>query len=459
MKTENKIILTLYISMVFIIFALNLPLPQDDLMRDIVAGSYGYNYSNLYVYAPGLTNYNQYILFDIILHHLSLLTTRTITAHLTQLFCMIFFISPCIIILRRILKDSDDRYLFITILMMMILNNFTSLRYILSRPEMIFSCWVLWGLVLRNSKVGRVFWFGVGGLLIPFYWLSFFYVPIVYFVFQNKTSKIIFTLLYLIMIAVFWQYYSNFQWFHSILGLSHLIQNRLAVVGENKTILIIALSPITSMALIFYVYLHRKLLNHLITNFSENYSDYFMHIKSLITFREIYALIFTNSELQIITLLLIYFVSMNMIRYSAIISALFVFIVAYTLNNHNFKVHQLFRYAVLCCAIYLPMSIDCYKLIPQFTLPADSIVLGTSQSNYYVPFYSPNLKIAPTMEIGANLKDIQIMMQSIDVNGTISCNMLKKYHFQYLVERNLTHIPDCLKIYQIQKGWRCWSIN
>lgn len=36
MKAENYGILVLYVAMVFIIFGLNLPLPQDDLMRDII---------------------------------------------------------------------------------------------------------------------------------------------------------------------------------------------------------------------------------------------------------------------------------------------------------------------------------------------------------------------------------------------------------------------------------------
>ena len=147
-----------------------------------------------------------------------------------------------------------------------------------------------------------------------------------------------------------------------------------------------------------------------------------------------------------------------MIRYAAIISALFVFILAIEINRHDIKIPQLLRYAVLCLAIYLPMAVDNYRMIPKFTLPVNSIVLGTSQSNYYVPFYSPNIKIAPAMEIGANVQDIQIMMKSIDIDGSVSCTLLKKYHFDYLVERNLTQIPSCLKIYQIQKGWRAWRV-
>lgn len=457
MKAENYGILVLYVAMVFIIFGLNLPLPQDDLMRDIVAGSYNYDYANLYVYAPLMAKYNQYILFDMILHHLSLLTNRVITAHIIQLICMLFFITPCLIILNKLIKPSVDKPLWIAILLMLLLNNFTTLRFVLGRPEMFFSCWVLWGIVTKDTYIAKACWFLIGLVLIPFYWLAFFYVPAVFFAFNHRSTKLSFTILYIVLTAVFWQWYSHGQWLASVLDLKKMYLNRLAVVGENKTILIVLLSPITSMGFIFYVYLHRDKLNQLLKElkcFRMNH----ISVDLQNNLRTVFNWIFSNSLTTVFTLLLVFFCSINMIRYAAIISALFVFILAIEINRHDIKIPQLLRYAVLCLAIYLPMAVDNYRMIPKFTLPVNSIVLGTSQSNYYVPFYSPNIKIAPAMEIGANVQDIQIMMKSIDIDGSVSCTLLKKYHFDYLVERNLTQIPSCLKIYQIQKGWRAWRV-
>ncbi len=457
MKAENYGILVLYVSMIFAIFGLNLPLPQDDLMRDIVAGSYGYNYSNLYIYAPLMAKYNQYIFFDIVLHHLSLITSRVVAAHLTQLICMIFFITPCILILNRLIKPSIDKPLWITILLMLLLNNFTTLRFVLGRPEMIFSCWVLWGIVAKNSSIAKVCWFIVGLILIPTYWLAVFYVPAVFFTFNKKYTKLAFTVVYIVINFIFWQYYSHWQWFNSISDLHKMFLNRLAVVGENKTIFIMLLSPVTSMGVLYYVYLRLDKFNIILgKSKSLKIDTVFTALRK--SFSTILSYVFSNSLNSIFILLLVFFCSFNMIRYSAIVSAFFVFILALELNRHNIKISQLLRYTLLCLAIYLPMSVNSYLMIPKFILPVNSTVLGTSQSNYYVPFYSPNIKIAPAMEVGANTQDIQLMMKSIDVDGSVSCAMLKKYHFEYLVERNLTKIPNCLEIYQIQKGWRAWKI-
>lgn len=470
MKAENYGILTLYVCMVFIIFGLNLPLPQDDLMRDIVAGAYNYDYSKLYIYAPLMAKYNQYILFDMILHHLSLLTSRVATAHLIQLACMLFFIAPCLIILNKLIKPSIDKPLWTTILLMILLNNFTTLRFVLGRPEMIFSCWVLWGIVAKNSNIAKICWLLIGIVLIPCYWLAFFYVPAVFIVFNYKSTKIGFTVLYVVITVIFWQWYSHEQWLRSILDLHKMYLNRLAVVGENKTILIMLLSPVTSMGFLYYVCLRWDKLSHSLNKIQDltKVQEIKVYCASITTINVRYIIskiqviltwLFSNSLTPIFTILLVFFCSFNMIRYSALISALFVFILAIELNRHEIKIPQLLRYAVLCLAIYLPMSVDSYLMIPKFSLPANSVVLGTSQSNYYVPFYSPNIKIAPAMEIGANTHDIQLMMKTIDVDGSISCAMLKKYHFEYLVERNLTKIPDCLEIYQIQKSWRAWHIK
>ena len=147
-----------------------------------------------------------------------------------------------------------------------------------------------------------------------------------------------------------------------------------------------------------------------------------------------------------------------MIRYAAILSALFVIIISYSIAKVRLRISPIHKYIVLCLCIYLPLGVENYKLIPKFVLPKNSIVLGTSQSNYYVPFYSPNLKIAPAMEIGANEQGVQQIMKSIEVEGSVSCTELKKYHFEFLVERSLTTISPCLQIYQIQKGWRAWKV-
>ena len=457
-KDDTFWLLVLYLVMVFLVFFLNLPLPQDDLLRDIVAGDYGYNYANLYIHAPLMAKYNQYILFDIILHWLNVIGSRMITAHLVQFICMIGFVIPVLMIVLKILDTHKHKYILTTLLMMLLFNNFAMLRLILARPEMIFTCWVLWGLAFKSRAQVKVLWFALGLLLIPCYWLSFFYIPAVFAIFNRPKAKILLSLSYLVISVCFWQSYSHGLWLSSVLDLPALNHNRLATIGENKTILIMLLSPVTSIAAIIYLFLHNDKLKDVISYMPNLNVNVIHRTKFIAIIRTLYAILTSNSLLTATRILFGYFVLFNMIRYAAILSALFVIIISYSIAKVRLRISPIHKYIVLCVCIYLPLGVENYKLIPKFVLPQNSIVLGTSQSNYYVPFYSPNLKIAPALEIGANEQGVQQIMKSIEVEGSVSCTELKKYHFEFLVERSLTTISPCLQIYQIQKGWRAWKV-
>lgn len=454
-KSNTRGLPILLILMVCSIYAINLPMPQDDLLRDMVAVNYNYDYTKLYLHAPFLAQYNQYILFDHLLAFISGIVSPTVTVHLVQILCFILFVTPSILIYQHILKQNNYCYLYMTLLLIVLLNNFSMLRIVLARPEMIFTCWIMWGLWLRIAgySVGKIVWFISGILLIPLYWLAFFYVPGIVVVFKGLKRKLIMTSIYLVLVITFWQIYSNHLWLASILDLGRLNNNRLAVIGENKSIFIILLNIVTSIAVVAYCYSYKDCLVKLLDRKNFN-KDQLKKLSNITLFRSLNY----DSNKSSLVILLITFSSINMIRYSALISGVFCILLAYRLNEIEIKIDPIWRYIVLCLAIFIPLTVDCYHTIPEFHLPEHSKVMATSQSNYFVAFYSKGVQVAPAMEIGANNQDIQRMMKSVDIDGTISCEMLKKYQFDFLVERNLTQIPPCLKIYQVQKSWRAWKV-
>ncbi|MBX9865475.1 MAG: hypothetical protein K2Y14_01065 [Burkholderiales bacterium] len=457
MKSKDSLIWlpVIYLAMIAILFAVSMPMPQDDLLRDIVAGDYGYNYANLYAFAPFMAKYNQYIAFDIFLHDLNQLVSKTIVAHIIQTMCYLLFIAPCLLIFMRTLKLSKDKYVWLTLLLIVLLNNFTMSRLVLARPEMIFTCWITWGLLAKivNRNHYKFLWIVIGFCLIPTYWLAFFYTPAIFFIMNKKVNKIIISLMFVGANLLFWQYYSHNQWIHSFLDLPHLYHNRLAVVGENKSILIWFLTPITSISSVLYGYSYRHQINNILNELFVNRNYKIIKLKNINL-----KWIFNNSLTFTCAMLMLCFALLNMIRYSALISVLFCILLAIRIQKEIGPLPGYIKYITLCLAIFVPLNVDCYRTIPKFNLPANSVVLGTNQSNYYVPFYSPKIKIAPAMEIGANTKDVQLMMKSIDIEGTVSCAALQKYKFDFVVERNLTSIPSCLKIYQVQHGWRAWKV-
>lgn len=444
----------LYLVIVAIVYGFNMPMPQDDLLRDIVASAYNYDYNQMYIYAPFLAKYNQYILFDHILHAISSIIGNTATAHAVQIFCYLNFIIPCVLILRRIMRHDRNCYLYLTLLLLVLLNDFSMLRLTLARPEMIFTCWIVWGVWFKLIKntLGKTIWLISGFLMIPSYWLAFFYIPAIYIVFERRIYKVGLSLLFMFVTVIFWQWYSHNQWLVSVLDLGHLNSNRIATIGENKPIIKMLFTPITSVALVIYLYTYRIAALDFVGAYKRSPKDALMLVSSWIR-----SISWTSFETSLILLLLCY-LSINMIRYAAIISALFCILLAIRLTKQQLLMPSIMRYITLVLAIFMPMTVGCYTTIPKFKIPTGSYVLGMNMANYYVPFYNPGVKVAPAMELGANLKDIQALMKSIDIDNTISCTELKKYHINYLIEKKLTQIPPCLQIYQIQQGWRAWKV-
>lgn len=464
---DHYAILLIYLTMIILIFAINMPYPEDDLLRDIVAGDYGYNYANLYIHAPLMASYNQYIFFDIILHHVSHLIGRIATAHTLQVICMLGYLLPLLIMSYKLLSIRSDRYYLMTLLMILALNNNALLRIVLARPEMLYSCWILIGLAVKDYTKLKLIWYIGGFLLIPCYWLSFLYVPAIFVVFNSRISKILLSLLFILATAIFWQWYSNYQWLPSIFELKLLLKNRIPEIGENKSIILLLFHPLTACALVFYLYLIRDRIGQAISwlmNLKYNpnvrtrlkYSSLVNHVISHINMT-----LFNNNSTVIICLLLAYFASLHMIRYAAIITVLFVILFTRALaRSDQLQINSnLARSIVLMLVIFMPLQVDCYSSIPKFNLPANSVVLATNLSNYFVPFTSTgNIQVAPCMEIGANDRQVQQMLEDIDIKGTLDCNQLKKFGFTHVVEKNLKVLPECLAIYQIQPGWRAWRV-
>jgi len=464
---DHYAILLIYLAMIILVFAINMPYPEDDLLRDIVAGDYGYNYANLYIHAPLMASYNQYIFFDIILHHMSQLFGRVATAHIIQITCMLGYLVPLLIMSYKLLSIRSDRYYLMALLMILALNNSALLRIVLARPEMLYSCWILIGLASKDSSRLKIIWYLSGFLLIPCYWLSFLYVPIIFFVFNHRISKLLFSLLFILATAIFWQWYSNYQWWPSIFELKILLKNRIPEIGENKSIILLLFHPLTASALVFYLYLICSRLSQAISwlmnfKYKPNVRTRFKYgglINHAINYMN--RTLFSNNPTVIVCLLLAYFTSLHMIRYAAIITGLFVILFTRALaRSDQLQVNtNLARSIVLMLVIFMPLQVDCYTSIPKFNLPANSIALTTNLANYFVPFTSTaKIKVAPCMEIGANDRQVQQMLEDIDIKGTLDCKQLRKFGFTYVVEKNLKVVPECLAIYQIQPGWRAWRV-
>jgi hypothetical protein len=436
------------VALILIIFGLRSPFPSDDLLRDVIIGNYGFNYNNLYMYAPNLTTYNQYIGFDKLLFVLAKHIGRISTIRVVQIICLLGYIHALILIFSKLLVNRQDKIELVGLLVTYTMITPIMLRITLGRPEVIFTIWALYGVAcsLYENRIANVAWLFVGICLMPFYWLGFLYLPVVCMLHKRLHVKILLFICMLGLNVYIWQELSNYQWLSSLLLWVKNISNRLpdAGVNENITIITMLLIPQAGIALFILSCEFKKKI-------------------ALWPRREIFIKIY-KYQYSYILLICLMFCIPNMMRYIDIIFPLIMVIVVDQFKDVKFSLNTpISKSFTLLLSIYfiLMAQLSPISSPPKFNLPEGARVLASFDgANYYLPFFSKgNIKVAPSMEIGANDRGVQQLIVDIQKTKIINCAKLKKYNFNYLVEKSLEVVPNCLKLEQVQGGYRLWTIK
>ena len=436
------------ILLILVIFCIRAPFPSDDLLRDVIIGKYGFNYSNLYIYAPRITPYNQYIGFDKILFMLVQHVGQIWTVRVVQVTCILGYIIALVLIFNKLLDSHPDKQELIVLLVTYTIIAPIMSRLILGRPEVIFTIWALFGVAcgLYKNHIASIAWIFIGICLIPLYWLGFLYLPVTFLLFNKHYVK---TMVFIIMMALYlfsWQILSNYEWLSSLLLWFHNIFDRIpeVTVNENNTIFSMVLIPQVGIVLFMLSYKFQK-------NFTINWRRCsFMKV--------------VKHKYTCLLLLCIWFCMPNMIRYIDIVFPLIMVIAVDQFKGVKLSLDKVvYKNFITIISVYLVIMAQSMPTIkpPKFNLPANAKVLASFDgANYYVPFFAKEkIQIAPSMEIGANEYEIQQLIVDIQKNNNVNCVSLKKYNFNYLVEKSLTSIPNCLRLVQVQGAYRLWKIQ
>lgn len=439
---EHDVLVSFY-AVWILSFLISAPLPSDDLLRDVIIGNYNFDYKNLYIHSPLMVQYNQYILFDWLLHQITVYVGNIWTVRITQLFTVLNFVIPLQIIFLKIFKNRQDKYILVLIALAITINSMVLNRLYLGRPEAILAGWVLWGFAVKGHVRMSHLWMVFGVLAIPLYWLTIIYTPMVLVVYDKKWHKMCAFILLGAINIIFWQLYSHGQWLHTFQLLHQEMANRLdgQVVSENNSIIFIILSPAVSLATTILIFRILPFLKDMVQN------------KKLYFNKHYIGLVFGLG----------WFMMPNMIRYVDIEVPILMIILAKVMVDFEIKWTQLGRILVLMSCLFSIFYANQTTAKPcKFTdIPKGSKVLATFNGiNYYVPFFNKqNIQIAPSMEVGSTEKNIQIIISDIQMKGRLDCKTLTKYDFDYLVERSLISVPQCLSLAGVYKEYRLWKIK
>ncbi|MDD4937349.1 MAG: hypothetical protein PHT60_16420, partial [Acidiphilium sp.] len=229
------------------------PWPKDDLLRDMVAFSYRYDYSKAFVYSPGIPSYDFDIGFDRIcgfLYRSLPWEDHAWAVHLVQGAAIITYVSALLLSLRRVLglrwgeAGRGWAWLMVAGLMFAVLSCGGMARVISGRQEVFLAAWAIAACAIP-SWWAAVLWVGAGMVLAPCYWLSVVYTPAALMLsrrFGWPRALGSFGVLLLVNV-VFWHWYSGGTWLPSLLQLRADIHNRVVGVGEDQPIAILFLDP------------------------------------------------------------------------------------------------------------------------------------------------------------------------------------------------------------------------
>lgn len=401
------------------------PGAPDDVLRDIASASYGFDYHRMYPHAD-IQRYNAYLGFDHLLAAIGAVAGPVGALHLMQAAGIAAFLVLFVLMGRRLSSGlRPEHYALIGLAFATPL----SARIFLARPEVILTVWGLFAAV-TTKRWHVVLWVAAGALLATGYWLAALYFPFALLLSTRYRTRIALGLLLVGWSFVFWHFASHGTYFESLDLLSSWPKNRVAIVSETGSFLVLLLNPYT-LALILLAGVScsgRKL----------GARDYE------------------------VLLLIGYFCLSGMVRYAAVWTGLLLLLVFPMLETR--RVQNLWLRAGLlffpfyCAAASFGSAMPLSQL-PAFTYPENAYVLtGFNTATFSTPFFNPGrVSVAPSMELGANTHTVQALASNLS-KGTLDCNKLLAEPFTHVVEDRLRTVPPCLHLLAVQGAWRQWQV-
>ena len=392
------------------------PYPQDDLLRNVTAYAWGFDYSKVYPFAPGFPHFDPYLGFDWVLGQASQLVGPAGSVVIAQLSGTVALLLALLAPLRK----KDDRAYRATLAIALVAATLVTSRLAGGRPEIWATVWLLSAASLPPRA-----WLLLGVLLSPFYWLMPMYALGALMLSVPFRQRVLFLLIAIVGTSAFWLGYAGQEWVHTALSLPALNYRPIPAIeagalhnllGYPGTWLLLAALGITALW-------HRRRLQH--------YDIGFPVVGFL--------LIGSVRHILVLAPLLAMWVAMQpwpRPRVNAWSAISFLALAAGLMSASQLAGHQ----------------------GPRFTLPAGSVVLsGYNPAVFYLPFHNPGtISMAPSIESGWDSPRVVTLAQHVSA-GTLTCAALAGTTFTHVVTRESRPLNGhCFTVSATQPGWALW---
>lgn len=442
-RDNPRILVTLFVAIAVSLVSAH-PWPGDDLLRDMVAWHYSYDYRNMFAYSPGIPTYDMYIGFDVVTgwvyRHFPWGSHQSGT-FVVQCCATIAYLAAVTHAVIKRARSSDDKWFLTAALLVAVLLAGSANRLMLARPEIFLAAWAICATAIESRK-GLLIWTAGGALLLTSYWMALAYLPLVATAKRPLWERGLAALTLLKLNLVFWIAYSHGAWLGTGELLRHSVATRLVPIGEDM--------PIALM--LFSVPVDILLLSLAAATWHR-----FSHTQPDSERRRLFW------ELAILAGIIIWFLLPNMIRYADIVGPLLAIALATIWPVQSpLPWTALARGMVLLTATLLGFGLfqasDQTDTVLLQDPPTHVVLTPFGPPMYRLIFSNPGVVVAPAMEVGFSTVPVQHLTVDLN-NGTLDCSALTRLKFTDVLEDSLKSIPPCATLEDISHTLRLWKLQ
>lgn len=352
------------------------------------------NYQETY-YEAYLPNFNLWLGYETILpkHELSYMLIYLIT---TLCFSIAFI---------RTTKTAPEntRIVFLSLFLWLILPRIETARPVILVSSLIVLAWTL--------KERYAMFIGLG--TIPLYWLSWIHLIPLAFKFKRGFLLPVTSL-------IFWLTYSKGEYFEVFVKLLKEVSTRDMLIAENRSPALFLFKLVLIIAPLLYITLEKN------------------NTKVLKTEKA--------------TLLSALWFTLPMQARYLLDGASFFFL---SLSKYLPELPKTIVLLSIMLVFFTPLEKRNFKDFPQ--LEGKVFIADFSQINFELTYRLEKAKITPPMEIKWASKEIYQNLKNIILENRLDCQLLCNTKTDWLIEKKLKEVPQCLELYNIYQEYRIWK--
>ncbi|MNR71440.1 hypothetical protein D3C71_20560 [compost metagenome] len=393
------------------------PAAQDDLLRNVVAYAWSYDYTAMYPMAPGVPRFDPYLGFDWLWGQVAQATSPLIAMHSAQVAGALAFLAALV----APLAGSRERVFRTTLVVALTLATLVTSRLVSGRPEVLATAWLLSAAALRPRT-----WLVLGVLVSPAYWLMPVYALGGFLLQASWRARLASVVAGMGLAGAFWLAYAGWEWLGALRGLGGMEAARAVAAVEA--------GPLTGLLTYPGTWLLLGLLAVTVG----------WHRGSL-----------RESKWLVVLAAFMAIGSVRHILVLAPVAALFIVRQPWPAARlgHWCSLAGLALVAGTLSMQQLPSSTE-----PKFELPSGSVVLtGYNRNLFLLPFHNPGrVALVPSIESAWDAPEA-VQLALATGAGELTCNMLQGRPFGWVISQRPPQ-GECFTRAQEREGWTLWQV-